>query len=157
MREQLSRGVPSWCIFDNTASGGALGSALSLQAVLEMEQAMSSGPVKLHGIKNCDTMKKARAWLDSRAIAYDFHDYKTAGIDRATLERWSREVGWETLLNRAGTTFRKLPDADKENLTGKKAIALMLAQPSMIKRPVLERGGTISVGFRPEIYAKVFG
>jgi arsenate reductase len=110
----------------------------------------------LYGIKNCDTMKKARAWLDSRGVAYDFHDYKSAGIDRATLEKWSRAVGWETLLNRAGTTFRKLPDADKENLSEKKAIALMLAQPSMIKRPVLDRAGKPSVGFKPELYAQLF-
>jgi arsenate reductase len=110
----------------------------------------------LYGIKNCDTMKKARAWLDARGVAYDFHDYKSAGIDRATLEKWSRAVGWETLLNRAGTTFRKLPDAEKENLSEKKAIALMLAQPSMIKRPVLDRGGKPSVGFKPEVYAQLF-
>jgi arsenate reductase len=110
----------------------------------------------LYGIKNCDTMKKARAWLDARGVAYDFHDYKTAGIDRATLEKWSRAVGWEVLLNRAGTTFRKLPDADKENLSEKKAIALMLAQPSMIKRPVLDRGGKPSIGFKPEVYAQLF-
>jgi len=110
----------------------------------------------LYGIKNCDTMKKARAWLDARGVAYDFHDYKSAGIDRATLEKWSRAVGWEVLLNRAGTTFRKLPDADKENLSEKKAIALMLAQPSMIKRPVLDRGGKPSIGFKPEVYAQLF-
>src|SRR5467141_4015882 len=91
----------------------------------------------IYGIKNCDTMKKARAWLDRHGIAYDFHDYKTAGIERDRLERWSKKVGWETLLNRAGTTFKKLPDQDKQDLTEKKAIALMLAQPSMIKRPVL--------------------
>jgi arsenate reductase len=112
--------------------------------------------VTLYGIKNCDTMKKARAWLDAKGVAYDFHDYKLAGIDRATLETWSREVGWETLLNRAGTTFRKLPEAQKENLNEKKAIALMLAQPSMIKRPVLAQGGKISVGFKPELYAQLF-
>jgi arsenate reductase len=111
----------------------------------------------LHGIKNCDTMKKARAWLDARGVAYDFHDYKTAGIDRATLEAWARQVGWETLLNRAGTTFRKLPEAERENLNEKKAIALMLAQPSMIKRPVLSVTGRLTVGFKPELYAKVFG
>ena len=110
-------------------------------------------PITIYGIKNCDTMKKARAWLESKGIAYDFHDYKTAGIDRTTLEGWSRQVGWETLLNRAGTTFRKLPDSDKEGLNERKALALMLAQPSMIKRPVLDLGGKLLVGFKPEIYA----
>ena len=109
----------------------------------------------IYGIKNCDTMKKARAWLDQRGTAYDFHDYKAAGIDRARLEGWAGKVGWQTLLNRAGTTFRKLPDADKGGLTEKKAIALMLGQPSMIKRPVLEfDGGLLLVGFKPEEYAK---
>ncbi len=106
----------------------------------------------IYGIKNCDTMKKARAWLDKAGKAHAFHDYKTAGIERAKLEKWAAAVGWETLLNRAGTTFRKLPDADKEGLTEKKAIALMLAQPSMIKRPVLESGGKLLVGFKPELY-----
>jgi arsenate reductase len=112
--------------------------------------------VTIYGIKNCDTMKKARAWLEDRGVAYDFHDYKAAGIERARLEEWAREVGWETLLNRAGTTFRKLPDADREGLDAKKAIALMLAQPSMIKRPVLDKGGRLFVGFKPEDYAKAF-
>jgi arsenate reductase len=107
----------------------------------------------IYGIKNCDTMKKARAFLDKNKVAYDFHDYKTRGIDRAKLEGWAKKAGWETLLNRAGTTFRKLPDKDKANVTEKKAIALMLAQPSMIKRPVLElRGGRIIVGFSPDAY-----
>jgi len=110
-------------------------------------------PVTLYGIKNCDTMKKARAWLDDHGIAYDFHDYKVAGIERAQLERWSKELGWETLLNRAGTTFRKLPDADKNGLNERKAIALMLAQPSMIKRPVLDLGSRLLVGFKPDLYA----
>jgi arsenate reductase len=114
-------------------------------------------PVTLYGIKNCDTMKKARAWLDDHRVAYVFHDYKAQGIDKASLERWAKLVGWETLLNRAGTTFRKLPDNDKEGITEKKAVALMLAQPSMIKRPVLDIGGTLTVGFRPESYATLFG
>ncbi|HEY0301691.1 MAG TPA: ArsC family reductase [Rhizomicrobium sp.] len=109
--------------------------------------------VTIYGIKNCDTMKKARAWLDAHGIAYAFHDYKAEGIDRARLEGWAKRLGWEVLLNRAGTTFRKLPDADKAGLTEKKAVALMLAQPAMIKRPVLEAGGEILVGFKPEIYA----
>jgi arsenate reductase len=111
----------------------------------------------VYGIKNCDTMKKARAWLESHGVAYDFHDYKTAGIERGTLEKWAGTVGWEALLNRAGTTFRKLPDKDKEGLTEKKAIALMVAQPSMIKRPVADKGGRLTVGFKPEAYEKAFG
>lgn len=106
----------------------------------------------LYGIKNCDTMKKARAWLDGQGVAYHFHDYKAAGIDRARLERWCRAVGWEKVLNRAGTTFRKLPDADREGLDERKAIELMLAQPSMIKRPILEGAGPLLVGFKPEDY-----
>jgi arsenate reductase (glutaredoxin) len=110
--------------------------------------------ITIYGIKNCDTMKKARAWLDDHGIAYDFHDYKAAGIEKSRLKQWSDELGWETLLNRAGTTFKKLPDADKEGLTESKAIALMLAQPSMIKRPVLDLGSRRVVGFKPEIYAK---
>ena len=112
-------------------------------------------PITIYGIKNCDTMKKARAWLDKQGVDYAFHDYKTAGIERDRLERWAKKVGWEILLNRAGTTFKKLPDKDKEGLTEKKAIALMLAQPSMIKRPVLElSGGKLLVGFKPEKYAE---
>src|SRR5262245_545925 len=114
---------------------------------------MATMSVTIYGIKNCDTMKKARAWLDKHGVDYAFHDYKTAGIDRDRLERWSRKVGWETLLNRAGTTFRKLPDKDKQGLTPEKAIDLMLDQPSMIKRPVLDLGGDrLLVGFSPEQY-----
>ncbi|SCZ08089.1 ArsC family reductase [Microvirga guangxiensis] len=109
-------------------------------------------PATLYGIKNCDTMKKARAWLDAKGVPYAFHDYKSAGIDRARLETWAREVGWETLLNRAGTTFRKLSDADKADIDESKAIALMLHQPSMIKRPVLDLDGRLVVGFKPEQY-----
>jgi arsenate reductase len=112
--------------------------------------------VTVYGIKNCDTMKKARTWLDGHKVAYSFHDYKASGIDKPTLEGWARKVGWEVLLNRAGTTFKKLPDADKEGITEKKAIALMLAQPSMIKRPVLEAKGKLTVGFKPEEYRKLF-
>jgi arsenate reductase len=111
--------------------------------------------ITIYGIKNCDTMKKARAALDKMRVAYDFHDYKVKGVDKAMLEGWTNKVGWETLLNRAGTTFRKLPDSDKQGLTEKTAIALMLAQPSMIKRPVLEAGGKLLVGFKPEEYAKL--
>jgi arsenate reductase (glutaredoxin) len=113
--------------------------------------------ITIYGIKNCDTMKKARAWLDTHRIAYHFHDYKAEGIDKKRLEGWARSVGWETLLNRAGTTFRKLPDKDKEGLTATKAIALMLEQPSMIKRPVLDLGGKLVVGFKPEIYKAEVG
>ncbi|MFA6113992.1 MAG: ArsC family reductase [Sphingomonas sp.] len=107
----------------------------------------------LYGIKNCDTMKKAWTWLDAHGVAYDFHDYKKAGIDEATLRGWAGQVGWEVLLNRAGTTFRALPDADKADIGEDKAIALMLANPSMIKRPVLDSGGKLLVGFKPDIYS----
>jgi arsenate reductase len=112
-----------------------------------------SKSLTIYGIKNCDTMKKARAWLDKHGVDYDFHDYKTAGIEHERLEAWSKKVGWETLLNQAGTTFRKLPDKDKSGLDAKKALALMLEQPSMIKRPVLDLGGgKLLVGFKPELY-----
>ncbi len=107
----------------------------------------------LYGIKACDTMKKARTWLDEHMVAYAFHDYKTGGIDRAHLEHWCNEHGWETVLNRAGTTFRKLDDAKKADLDEAKAIELMLAQPSMIKRPVLDLGDRTLVGFKPNPYA----
>jgi Spx/MgsR family transcriptional regulator len=102
-------------------------------------------------------MKKAFAWLAKHKVAYDFHDYKTAGVTKAQLAKWCAAAGWETVLNRAGTTFRKLPEADKQNLTEAKAIALMTAQPSMIKRPVVESGGKIEIGFKPERYAALFG
>ncbi|MFZ0845096.1 MAG: ArsC family reductase [Pseudolabrys sp.] len=112
-------------------------------------------PITIYGIKNCDTMKKARAFLDKAGVEYAFHDYKSAGIERARLETWAKKVGWEKLLNRAGTTFRKLPDKDKDGLTEAKAIKLMLAQPSMIKRPVLDLGGgKLLVGFAPDDYKK---
>ena len=107
----------------------------------------------LYGIKACDTMKKARTWLDEQGVTYQFHDYKTAGIDRGNLQKWCDEHGWETILNRAGTTFRKLDDAHKSDLDQAKAINLMLAQPSMIKRPVLDLGARTLVGFKPERYA----
>ncbi len=115
-----------------------------------------SKQITIYGIKNCDTMKKARTWLDAHDVGYAFHDYKAEGIDKALLERWAKEVGWEVLLNRAGTTFRALPDKDKEALNEKKAIALMIAQPSMIKRPVLDLGGKLLVGFKPDVYATTF-
>ncbi|MCO5129039.1 MAG: ArsC family reductase [Xanthobacteraceae bacterium] len=110
--------------------------------------------VTIYGIKNCDTMKKARAWLDAHGVAYRFHDYRQDGIDKARLAGWCAKVGWETLLNRAGTTFRKLAKADKADLDERRAIALMLAQPAMIKRPVLEHAGKLLVGFKPELYLK---
>lgn len=109
--------------------------------------------ITIYGIKACDTMKKARSWLDDHDRAYVFHDYKTQGIDRARLMKWARQVGWETLLNRAGTTFPKLPDADKQALDEGMAIDLMLAHPSLIKRPVLEAGGAPIVGFKLDVYA----
>ena len=110
----------------------------------------------LYGIKNCDTIKKARAWLAANRIDYDFHDYKTEGVEKLKLEHWCRECGWEVVLNRAGTTFRALSEADKQISGAREAIRLMLAQPSMIKRPVLEYRGEIVIGFKPEIYAGLF-
>ena len=109
-----------------------------------------------YGIKNCDTIKKARGWLEGRGVAYAFHDYKASGIDRDRLARWCAEHGWEKLLNRAGTTFRKLPEAEQRDLDADKAIALMLAQPSMIKRPVLDLGDRRLVGFKPDVYEAAF-
>lgn len=116
----------------------------------------------MYGIKNCDTIKKARTWLESRGIAYAFHDYKTAGLDRKQLEDWTSELGWEPLVNRAGTTFRKLADAEKTNLDEKKALALMLANPSLVKRPVLAinagaKSSRLLVGFSPDAYAEALG
>ena len=109
----------------------------------------------IYGIKNCDTMKKARTWLEDRGMKYDFHDYKASGIEAAKLKSWAGQVGWDVLLNKAGTTFKKLPDAAKEGITEAKAIKLMAEQPSMIKRPVLDLGnGKLLVGFKPEIYEK---
>lgn len=113
--------------------------------------------VTIYGIKNCDTMKKAFSWLKSQGVAYEFHDYKLSGIDQASLERWIEAKGWEIVLNRAGTTFRALPDSDKQGLDAEKAIVLMLANSSMIKRPVLEHDGGIEIGFSPERYAAIFG
>lgn len=109
-------------------------------------------PYTLYGIKACDTMKKARTWLDEHQVDYAFHDYKSVGIDRANLEKWCNEHGWQTILNRAGTTFRKLDDAQKADLDQAKAIELMLAQPSMIKRPILDLGDKTLVGFKPDNY-----
>ena len=109
--------------------------------------------ITLYGIPNCDTVKKARTWLDGAGVPYAFHDYKKAGIDRHRLDGWVNKHGWETVLNRAGTTFRALPDADKQGLDADRAVALMLAQPSMIKRPVLDLGTRTLVGFKPDTYA----
>jgi arsenate reductase len=115
-------------------------------------------PITVYGIKNCDTMKKARTWLEKHGVDYDFHDYKARGIEKDKLEAWAEKAGWEVLINRAGTTFKKLPDKDKEGLTEAKAIKLMLGQPSMIKRPVLELPrGKLLVGFRPEEYEEALG
>jgi arsenate reductase len=107
----------------------------------------------MYGIRNCDTIRKARAWLEARGIAFGFHDYKLAGIDEPRLRAWTAELGWERLLNRAGTTFRKLPEADKAGLDEDKAVALMLAHPSMIRRPVLDLGGRRLAGFDAEVWA----
>ena len=109
--------------------------------------------VILHGIQNCDTVKKARKWLDAQSIDYDFHDYKKEGADPARLAAWSDAVGWEVLLNKRGTTFRKLDDEAKADIDRKKAIALMAEHPSMIKRPVAEHAGGILVGFKEEDWA----
>lgn len=108
--------------------------------------------ITLYGIKACDTMKKARTWLDERGVDYQFHDYKSLGIDQANLQKWCAEHGWDKVLNRSGTTFRKLDEAQKADLDQDRAIALMLAQPSMIKRPVLDLGTHRLLGFKPEIY-----
>ena len=108
----------------------------------------------IYGIKACDTMKKARTWLDEQGVSYAFHDYKVSAIDAASLQKWCDEHGWDKVLNRAGTTFRKLDEADKQDLDQAKAIALMLAQPSMIKRPVLDLGKRTLLGFKPELYAQ---
>ena len=116
-----------------------------------------TSPITIYGIKNCSTMDKARAWLAQHAITHHFHDYKTAGLDPAVLQGWVRQLGWEVLLNRAGMTWRRLPDADKTGVDEARAIALMLRQPGMIKRPVLDAGGALLVGFKPEAYAARFG
>ncbi len=112
--------------------------------------------VTIFGIRNCDTMKKARAWLDAHGVAHAFHDYRVAGVDEASLRAWVARAGWETVLNRAGTTFRALPAGDKEAVDAARAVALMLAQPAMIKRPVLVRGEALLIGFAPERYVAFF-
>ena len=113
--------------------------------------------ITMYGIKNCDTIKKARDWLGDHGVAYDFHDYKAVGIDKARLQDWVDKLGWEVLLNRAGTTFKKLADAEKANIDAPKAITLMQGQPSMIKRPVLDIDGELLVGFKPDAYQARLG
>ncbi|QPC94221.1 ArsC family reductase [Mesorhizobium sp. INR15] len=108
--------------------------------------------ITMYGITTCDTIKKARVWLESRNVAYRFHDYRAEGLDAKRLDGWVGKVGWEVLLNKASTTFRELPDGDKQSLDVKKAKALMLANPTMVKRPVLEVGDRILVGFKPDVY-----
>jgi arsenate reductase len=125
----------------------------AVPAIWPTSSPIGAGMITIYGIKNCDTMKKARAWLAGQDISHAFHDYKASGIDRASLTGWVGEHGWETVLNRAGTTFRALPEADRQGLDADRAIALMLAQPSMIKRPVLDLGDRTIVGFKPEVYA----
>lgn len=110
----------------------------------------------IYGISNCDTVKKARVWLDGRGVAYAFHDYKKAGIDAARLRGWVEALGWEKVLNRAGTTFRKLPEDEKQGMDEDKAVRLMLAQPSMIKRPLVEHEGGLLVGFKADEWEQVF-
>lgn len=110
----------------------------------------------IYGIPNCDTMKKARKWLSEAGVDYDFHDYKKAGAPKSKLKAWAAAVGWEKLLNRSGTTFRKLDPEQKENLNQTKALALMAEHPSMIRRPVIEAGEELLIGFDPDRYKQVF-
>ena len=113
--------------------------------------------ITIYGIKNCDTMKKARAWLESHGVAYAFHDYRASGLEAKRLDGWVDRLGWEVLLNKASTSFRALPDADRQNLDAKKAKVLMLANPTMIKRPVLDLGDRLLVGFKPDVYEREAG
>lgn len=130
---------------------------LQIKLFCQIEQSSGSEAVTtIYGIANCDTMKKARSWLEAHEVKADFHDYRKQGTDPALLQEWAGQVGWETLLNRAGTTFRKLPDAEKADLDQDRAIALMVAQPAMIKRPVLIHGDAVIVGFSPDRYAAAF-
>ena len=116
-----------------------------------------TGQIDLYGIKNCDTVKKARAWLEGQGMAHVFHDYKLEAPSRAQLEGWCSVLGWEAVLNRAGTTFRALPDETKKGLDAQKAIGLMLEQPSMIKRPIVVSGARVMAGFKPAAYEAFFG
>jgi arsenate reductase len=135
------------------AEAGAIGGGAQGWYRGAIGQGAGDMTITIHGIKNCDTMKKARAWLEEAGLTHDFHDYKTAGITPAKLQAWVRQAGWEALLNRAGTTFRKLPDDQKQGLDEARAMALMLAQPSMIKRPVLTHGDKLIIGFDPARYS----
>jgi arsenate reductase (glutaredoxin) len=123
---------------------------------IQIQRSVLNVTVKIYGIKNCDTMKKAFVWLETHGVDYDFHDYKKAGIDAARVEMWCAELGWDKVLNKAGTTFKKLPDADKQDLDAAKAVGLMVNQPSMIKRPVVEFDGRLMAGFKPDLYAEFF-
>lgn len=111
----------------------------------------------IYGIKNCDTIRKARRWLEEHGVEYRFHDHRTDGLDPLRLRAWAETLGWEKLLNRNGTTFRKLPPQRRENLDEETAIELMLDQPALIRRPLLERGETLQLGFKPTEYAALFG
>ena len=113
--------------------------------------------IELYGIPNCDTVKKARAWLDARGIRYAFHDYKKEGVDRERLARWADKSGWALLLNTRGTTFRKLSEQDRAGIDEAKALALMEAHPSLIKRPVVEHPGGLLVGFDPDHWSEALG
>ncbi len=157
-------GLYTWAVLyelcaSTTASGAATSSGSRKRARFAAFRPRAEPAVTatLYGIRNCDTMKKARAWLDVHGVRYVFHDYKTAGVDASKLEAWSREVGWEALLNRAGTTFRNLGDADKQKVDEGKALRLMAVNPSVIKRPVLESGPRLLVGFNPEVYERELG
>mgnify|MGYP002620868787 CR=1 FL=1 len=109
----------------------------------------------IYGIKNCDTMKKALKWLDDHGVDYEFHDYKKSGLDQKQLKAWVKQLGWETLVNRRGLTWRRLPEAEREGINEAKAIALMVTHPSLVKRPVLDTGGSVQVGFKPEEYGRL--
>ena len=112
--------------------------------------------IRIYGIRNCDTMKKAFVWLKDHGVAYDFHDYRAEGIDAATIEAWVAQLGWEKVLNKASTTFKELPEADKADLGADKAVRLMVRHPTMIKRPMLADGARVTAGFKPDIYASLF-
>ncbi|MDE7547629.1 ArsC family reductase [Acetobacter fabarum] len=129
----------------------------TILGIAPVEENAESGGLTVYGIKNCDTVRKARDWLEEHDVAYVFHDYKLAGVSTQQLEAWAVQVGWEKLLNKTGTTFRKLPDADKADLTEKRAIALMVAHPTLIRRPVLQMPQGLLVGFKPELYAAALG
>lgn len=164
--EPADKRLSPLCVAYDIAQARAFDACLDAEFMQKMRVILGILPVEdqgvptcltLYGIKNCDTVRKARNWLEEHDIAYIFHDYKLAGVTAQTLEEWAAQVGWEKLLNKAGTTFRKLPDADKTDLTEKRAIALMLAQPTLIKRPVLDTPQGLLVGFKPDLYAAALG